>query len=485
MSSYHCNVSTVKRSQGRSSTAAAAYRAGEKIKDERTGEIFDYSRKGGVESSEIILPDDAPDWAKDRAALWNAAEAAEKRKDSQVAREYLIALPAELSPDERKRLAFDFAREIVERHGVAADVAIHAPGRGGDDRNHHAHILTTTRRMEAEGLTAKTVELDRKQTSAALVTEWRERWADLQNERLQEAGSEARVHSGTLEAQGITDREPGIKMGPAATAIERRGEVSEKRLNHNAAVAERRDRPEVAERLQSAKQSGEFERELAESDQRIIDLSGDLRAAKRAQAQGWARERERRPDYDQWAAHRARAAKAAQERSEKKENTTTTSRGEQMSKTNEPEREEIERAARNEEREMREHLKINREVEATKQAAAQQEAERKRQEAEREKLERREAAEKREDVARAEQAERDKQGSEPQTPEERHQRDQAVTHDPRFEGDIRPETETGEEQEIELKPKTPAEVLQEHRERQEQEQEAEEDKSKGYDFDPF
>src|SRR3546814_2265883 len=95
-----------------------------------------------------MLPTDAPEWAADRERLWNAAELAETRKNATVAREYEIALPVELSADERRELALDLAREISERHGVAVDVAIHAPGREGDHRNHHAHLLTTTRRSE-------------------------------------------------------------------------------------------------------------------------------------------------------------------------------------------------------------------------------------------------------------------------------------------------------------------------------------------------
>ena len=110
MAIYHLSVKTISRSAGRSATAAAAYRAGIKITDERTGELHDYSRKSGVEYTELVLPAHAPDWATNRAALWNAAEQAETRKNSTVAREFEIALPSELSPEERQRLAVDFAQ---------------------------------------------------------------------------------------------------------------------------------------------------------------------------------------------------------------------------------------------------------------------------------------------------------------------------------------------------------------------------------------
>lgn len=284
---YHLSVKTVSRSSGRSATAAAAYRAGVEITDERTGEIHDYTRKGGVESAELVLPACAPEWAADRAALWNAAEQAETRKNSTVAREFEIALPEELSPAERQRLARDLAREIVERHGCAADVAIHAPGKEGDNRNHHAHILLSTRRLGPEGFTEKTRELDDQKTGPQIVTQWRERFASLQNERLREAGIEARVDHRTLEAQGI-DREPTRHLGPAATGYERRtGEPSRKRLDFEA---------EVADRLTRAKEAGELERQGRQIDRGILDLSGDLEAAKRE------RDRQPAPEVKQAAA---------------------------------------------------------------------------------------------------------------------------------------------------------------------------------------
>lgn len=283
MAIYHLSVKTVSRSAGRSATAAAAYRAGVEITDERTGQLHDYRRKSGIESVALILPSGAPAWAAERAALWNAAEQAEKRKNSTVAREFEIALPAELSPAERHRLACDFARGLVERHGCAADVALHTPGKKGDHRNHHAHLLLTTRRLVAAGFGEKTRELDDQKTGPQLVSEWRERFARLQNERLRENGLEIRVDHRSLEAQGI-DREPTRHLGPTATAIERRsGEPSRKRLDFEA---------EVAERLGRAREAGELERQGKAIDRSLLDLSGDLEAARREQADQAARERQ-------------------------------------------------------------------------------------------------------------------------------------------------------------------------------------------------
>ena len=281
MAIFHLSVKTVSRSAGRSATAAAAYRAGCKITDERTGEIHDYTRKGGVESAAVILPDNAPEWARDRAQLWNAAEQAEKRKNSTVAREFEIALPAELSPAEREKLAHDFARELVNRHGMAADVAIHAPGKEGDNRNHHAHILLTTRRLGPDGLGEKTRELDDQKTGKELVKQWRERFATLQNERLREAGHAVQVDHRSHAERGL-EAEPTRHLGPTASAIERRtGERSRKGQQHD---------QDALERLARAKALGELERQGKAADRSIIDLSGDIEAAKRDRAQQQERE---------------------------------------------------------------------------------------------------------------------------------------------------------------------------------------------------
>ena len=158
---YHCSVKTVGRSAGRSAVASAAYRSGVYLKDERTGEVHDYRRKAGIEHTELFLPSGVK---FDREHLWNSAEASEKRKNSTVAREYEISLPEELNSEQRTELTRDFARHLVDRYGVAVDVSIHAPSRGGDIRNYHAHILTTTRQVTPQGFAAKTRVLDDKKT---------------------------------------------------------------------------------------------------------------------------------------------------------------------------------------------------------------------------------------------------------------------------------------------------------------------------------
>lgn len=271
MAIYHLSVKAISRSAGRTSTAAAAYRAGVEITDARTGEVHDYTRKRGVVSADLVLPEGAPEWAADRSALWNAAEQAERRKDACVAREYEVALPAELSAEGRRQLALDFAKEMADREGCAVDVAIHEPGREGDTRNHHAHILRTTRKVGPEGLTDK---LDTEKAGRSRRDDLegvRARWAELCNERLRDAGIEATVDHRSLKAQGI-DREPTRHLGPTASAIERRtGDASRRRLDFDQAVTER---------LTRAKELGQLERERETLQSSILDLSGDLAAAK-------------------------------------------------------------------------------------------------------------------------------------------------------------------------------------------------------------
>ena len=197
MAIYHLRATMISRSAGRSATAAAAYRSATHIEDHRTGLSFDYRARGGVDYVEIIAPDHAPEWAQDRAALWNAVEAAETRKNSQVAREIRVALPAELDHAQRVSLVRDFCqRQFVDR-GMVADIALHAPGREGDDRNHHAHILLTTREIAAEGFTTK----NRDWNAVEVLEGWRESWAQDANLALEQAGHGERIDHRTLEAQ--------------------------------------------------------------------------------------------------------------------------------------------------------------------------------------------------------------------------------------------------------------------------------------------
>ncbi|WP_242154600.1 MobQ family relaxase [Sphingomonas sp. BAUL-RG-20F-R05-02] len=220
MAIFHLAVKSVSRSTGRSAVAAVAYRAGVLLENERDGLVHDYTRRNGVEDTLMAVPEGA-EWALDRSALWNAAEAAEKRKDAKVAREYELALPAELDADQRRDLVRAFAEDIRDRYGVAVDAAIHAPHDYGDDRNYHAHVMTTTRVVEPDGLGAKTRQLDVRTSASAEVEAIRESWAERVNVALEHALVPERVDHRSYARQGI-EQEPTVKMGHASAAIERR-----------------------------------------------------------------------------------------------------------------------------------------------------------------------------------------------------------------------------------------------------------------------
>lgn len=225
---YHLSVKAVSRAGGRSAVAAAAYRSASLIADTRTGEIHDYQRRGGVAASFIVAPAGA-EWAQDRAALWNAAEAAERRRDAKVAREYQLALPHELNDAERQALARDFAEAVVARYGVAADVAIHAPGREGDARNWHAHILTTTRAVTPDGLGAKTRVLDVSTTARVEVEALRALWEERANAHLARAGYGVEIDRRSHLDRGVT-LAPGEHVGVHATQMQRRGKAGVDRV---------------------------------------------------------------------------------------------------------------------------------------------------------------------------------------------------------------------------------------------------------------
>lgn len=216
MAIYHLNAKVISRATGRSATAAAAYRSGSKILDERTGLAFDYSKRKDVSYRTIIAPADAPSWALARDTLWNACEKAERRKDAQVAREIEVALPMELSRREHIRMLRRFAREQLVGRGMVADLALHAK-----KGNPHAHILLTTRTLDAEAFGPKV----RDWNDVELLKTWREKWGEVCNSTLKNAGFDHRVDHRSLIAQGV-GRTAGMHLGPAAVAIDRAGRHS-------------------------------------------------------------------------------------------------------------------------------------------------------------------------------------------------------------------------------------------------------------------
>lgn len=235
MAIFHMRAQVISRSAGRSAIAAAAYRAGERLRDERTGQMHDYSRKAYVEHREIMVPETAPAWMRDRAALWSAVEAAEKRKDAQLAREVHFSLPRELDKGQRIELIREFCqREFVAR-GMIADVAIHNPsGRDGGEQP-HAHVMLTTRVLTGEGFGPK----ERDWNDKAMYEGWRERWADHANRSLERIGCGERIDHRSFAARGI-DREPEPKLGPKAARLERHEQQAAANENRPANVVTER-----------------------------------------------------------------------------------------------------------------------------------------------------------------------------------------------------------------------------------------------------
>lgn len=263
MAQYRLSASIIKRSAGRSVTAAAAYRSAEAIADQRTGIVHDFSRKGGVMHSEIIAPEGTPDWMYDRARLWNAVEVAEKRKDAQLAREIQVSLPHELGHEQRVQLVRDYVTSTFTPKGIIADFSVHLPGKEGDERNHHAHILLTMRSITGEGFGPK-----RRATADQNVYELREEreaWARLQNEVLERHGHPQRVDHRSY-ADRMIDREPTQHLGPNASEMERRGKTSrigqENRdvLSDNALKAEAARRALENEAARQAQVAAELDR---------------------------------------------------------------------------------------------------------------------------------------------------------------------------------------------------------------------------------
>jgi Ti-type conjugative transfer relaxase TraA len=233
MAIYHLSVKVISRSAGRSAVAAAAYRCAGRLHDERIDRTHDFTNKGGVVHSEVLLPDGAPENLSDREQLWNAVEASEKRKDAQLSREVEFAIPRELDQAEGIRLAREFVEREFVTSGMIADLNVHWDIGADGLAKPHAHVMLTMREVDEDGFGAKVRDWNRTE----LVEQWRERWADHVNQRLAELDIDARIDHRSLEAQGI-GLEPQDKIGPAASRMEGRGLEAE-RIEEHRAIATR------------------------------------------------------------------------------------------------------------------------------------------------------------------------------------------------------------------------------------------------------
>lgn len=218
MAIYHLSVQVISRGQGKSCIAAAAYRAGEKLYDERQEISHDYTKKSQVES-EIMTPENAPAWATNREKLWNEVDRAETRCNSRTAREINIALPLELSKDQQKELIREYVKENFVNKGMVADVCFHF----NDINNPHCHVMLTTREIAQEGFTKKNRDWDKKEN----VEEWREQWANHANRALEKADCQERIDNRSYKEQGI-DQLPTIHLGKTASEMQSKGIENER-----------------------------------------------------------------------------------------------------------------------------------------------------------------------------------------------------------------------------------------------------------------
>ena len=235
MAIYHFSVKTISRSNGRSAVACAAYRSGEKLVCNFYGKEQDYTKKTGVEFTEIYAPDNTNTELLNRQTLWNQVEKAERRKDALLAREFEIAFPSELNAEQRKNMLNELCQDLVKKYGVIVDAAIHAPhtGNGSDERNYHAHIMFTTRSINEHGdFSAKKYRDFSRDNGTETVSHWRESFAELCNQHLEKNGFDERVDHRSYEDQ-VCDLQATQHEGPQTTYLRRRGKFTEISLKND------------------------------------------------------------------------------------------------------------------------------------------------------------------------------------------------------------------------------------------------------------
>ena len=242
MAIYHLSIKIISRGKGKSAVAAASYRSGEKIKNEYDGIVHDFTRKGGIAHTEILLPQNAPQEFSDRGTLWNSVEKIEKSKNSQLAREIEIALPKELDREKQIELVREYVKENFVKIGMCADIALHDK----DDGNPHAHILLTMRPLNEDktwgAKSKKEYILDENGEKVKLkngnyktrkintvdwneqdkAEEWRKTWADITNKYLEENSIQEKVDHRSYQRQGIEEI-PTIHLGVSASQMEKKG----------------------------------------------------------------------------------------------------------------------------------------------------------------------------------------------------------------------------------------------------------------------
>lgn len=267
MAIYHFSSQVIGRSKGKSSVAAAAYRAGEKLIDDRTGLDHDYTKKSGIVYKEIMSPSNSPNWVNNREQLWNEIEKIEKRKDSQLAREINIALPKELSREEQTALTREFVENTFVSKGMVADICMHDVSNG----NPHVHVMLTMRDITRDGFGKKNRDWNNK----GLLEEWREQWANHANKALERVGSTERIDHRSLEAQGI-DRIPQIHVGVHASSMEKKG-IETERGSLNKQIKEFNEK-QVVELKEYKELKFKIEEEVKREESKYKYLNSDEKA---------------------------------------------------------------------------------------------------------------------------------------------------------------------------------------------------------------
>lgn len=230
MALYHFSVKAISRADGRSVVACAAYRSGQKLVCDYYGKEQDYTKKTGVEFTNIYAPENTKSALLDRNQLWNSVEKAERKKNALLAREFEIAFPSELNAQQRKKMLDELCENLVKKHGVIVDAAIHAPHTdgGSDERNYHAHIMFTTRAIDPQtgDFSAKKYRDFSRDSGTKTVSHWRESFADLTNDHLEKAGFAVRVDHRSYKDQK-NGLEATVHEGPKATQLRRMGVETE------------------------------------------------------------------------------------------------------------------------------------------------------------------------------------------------------------------------------------------------------------------
>jgi MobA/MobL family len=297
MAIYHFSAQVISRGKGQSAIASAAYRSGERLQDERTGETKYYKRQVQPETM-ILSPSHAPEWVQNRERLWNEVEASETRVNSRLAREINIALPRELSKEQQTELIRDYAQTQFVDQGMIADIAIHRD----DSENPHAHIMLTTREISEEGFTVKNRDWNKKE----LLEQWREQWAEHANRALEREGIQDRISHLSHEARGL-EQLPTIHLGHVAHEMEQRGAetdrgtINRERQEYNRLVVDLekyREEKQAIEQEMAHKQAEKQKEEAFNTPEERVNLK---EAAKVLKAEPTLQKiAERREQLDKW-----------------------------------------------------------------------------------------------------------------------------------------------------------------------------------------